>query len=96
MITHKDGGLVKHLSPEGLARVLQAIHNEVGTELLIQRKESTYVFDMEIETPQPAHRTVATPMDVGHVGKGNRFAPFWEVEGEEFNCVPCTPFQRLQ
>ena len=96
VITHKDGGLVKHLSPEGLARVLKAIQSEIGTELVIQRKESTYVFDMEIETPQPTSRTVATPMEVGHVGKGNRWAPFWEVEEEEFNCVPCTPFRRLQ
>ena len=96
VITHKDGGLVKHLTPEGLARVLKAIQSEVGTELVIQRKESTYVFDMEIEAPQPKSRTVTTPMEVGHVGQGNRWAPFWEVEEEEFNCVPCTPFRRLQ
>ena len=51
VITHKDGGLVKHLSPEALARVMRAIQGEVGTELVINRKESTYVFGMEIATP---------------------------------------------
>jgi ribosomal protein S9 len=96
VITHKDGGLVKHLSPEGLARVMAAIQSEVGTELVIQRKESTYVFDMEIAAPQPKGKTVTAPMEVGHVAKGNRWAPFWEVEEEDFNCTPCAPFRRPQ
>ena len=72
LMTHKDGGLVKHLSPEALARVMRAIQGEVGTELVIQRNESTYVFEMEIATPQPKSKTVAAPMDLGHVAKGNR------------------------
>ena len=96
VITHKSGGPVKHSSPEGLARVMKAIQSEEGTELVIQRKESAYVFDMEIAAPQQKGKTVTAPMEVGHVAKGNRWAPFWEVEEEDFNCVSCAPFRRLQ
>ena len=75
---------------------MRAIQGEVGTELVIQRKGSTYVFEMEIATPQIKSKIVAEPMDLGHVAKGNRWAPFWEVEEEDFNCTPCVPFGRPQ
>ena len=78
VITHKDGGLVKHVSLEALARVMRATQVEVGTELVIHRKESTYVFDMEIATPQVKSKTGTEPMDLGHVANGNRWAPFWK------------------
>lgn len=69
MITHKDGGVVKHLSPDAITRVMNAIRRETGTDLEIARNDSTHV--MEVEVPGICRRAklqVGWTMDQNHNG----------------------------
>ena len=40
ILMHKDGGIIKHLTPEQMNRVIAGIKQMEGAEVLISRKKS--------------------------------------------------------
>ena len=97
VITHKFGGLIKHLSPEAMNRVMEAIKREQGAEIPESRQGSIYILEVEVPTvnTEGKGKHVTKPMEVENVDTRNRFAAFWGKDEEDFGCSPCMPFQRL-
>ena len=97
VITHRLGGPVKHLSPEALERVMEAIKREQGAEIPLSRQGSTYILEVDVPTAntEGKGKQMAKPMEVDYVDTRNIFAAFWEKDEEDFGCSPCMPFQRL-
>ena len=89
---------MKQLSPEALTRVMAAIRRETGTELKIARKNSTYVLEVEVPSPEVNVKanTGVAPMEVGHASATNRWAPILGKSAMPCKeCKPGMPFPRL-
>ena len=89
----ESGGMIKQVTKESLRRIQEAIHQEQGAEIPINREGHSYTLDMDVvqseeEQFQKPKRTVKpVPMDVDRVQdyrSRNKFATFWSDEEETF------------
>ena len=97
VVIHKQGGVIKTLSPEAQARVLKALREEKGPEVPVIRKSNTFLIEVDVMDQgntdgfQPAKKPAKGKhsMDVDHAcqpcGFGRRtWEAFWDHEDPTF------------